>query len=111
MARDSADLASDYQFWLQKLSVWEQASSKETQQDTCLHLSRFQEFLKQMYETLKEMASILWHRGLPKQECFFELGTCVIDLTEPRQIVGRCCRQELFSYLLRLPGQKALYIN
>ncbi|XP_027265462.1 Fanconi anemia group C protein isoform X2 [Cricetulus griseus] len=57
MARDSADLASDYQFWLQKLSVWEQASSKETQQDTCLHLSRFQEFLKQMYETLKEMDS------------------------------------------------------
>ncbi|CAH6795760.1 Fancc [Phodopus roborovskii] len=55
MARDSAELASDYQFWLQKLSVWEQASCKETQQDTCLHLFRFQEFLKQMYETLKEM--------------------------------------------------------
>ncbi|XP_040612066.1 Fanconi anemia group C protein isoform X2 [Mesocricetus auratus] len=57
MARDSADLASDYQFWLQKLSVWEQSSTKETQQDTCLHLSRFQEFLKQMYEFLKEMDS------------------------------------------------------
>ncbi|KAM7323077.1 hypothetical protein ACRRTK_018582 [Alexandromys fortis] len=55
MAPDAADLAPDYQFWLQKLSVWEQASSKETQQDTCLHLSRFQEFLKQMYEILKEM--------------------------------------------------------
>ncbi|KAL1785030.1 Fanconi anemia group C protein isoform X1 [Sigmodon hispidus] len=57
MAQGSAHLASDYQFWLQKLSVWEQASSKETQQDTCLHLSRFQEFLKQMYEILKEMDS------------------------------------------------------
>ncbi|KAK7812045.1 hypothetical protein U0070_018605 [Myodes glareolus] len=55
MTPDAADLASDCQFWLQKLSVWEQASSKETQQDTCLHLSRFQEFLKQMYEILKEM--------------------------------------------------------
>lgn len=59
MAPDAADLAPDYQFWLQKLSVWEQASSKETQQDTCFHLSRFQEFLKQMYEILKEMVSIL----------------------------------------------------
>ncbi|XP_076429656.1 Fanconi anemia group C protein isoform X4 [Peromyscus maniculatus bairdii] len=57
MAQDSADLAADYQFWLQKLSAWEQASSKETQQDTCLHLSRFQEFLKQIYEILKEMDS------------------------------------------------------
>ncbi|XP_051007101.1 Fanconi anemia group C protein [Acomys russatus] len=57
MAQDSADLASDYQFWLQKLSVWEQASSKETQQDTCLHLPQFQEFLRRMYEILKEMDS------------------------------------------------------
>lgn len=57
MAQQPADLASDYQFWLQKLSTWEQASSKETQQDTCLHLSRFQEFLRQMYEILKEMDS------------------------------------------------------
>nr|XP_021498918.1 Fanconi anemia group C protein homolog [Meriones unguiculatus] len=57
MAQDSEDLVSDYQFWLQKLSVWEQASSKETQQDTCLYLSRFQEFLRRMYEILKEMDS------------------------------------------------------
>uniref|UniRef100_A0A8C6H656 Fanconi anemia group C protein homolog n=1 Tax=Mus spicilegus TaxID=10103 RepID=A0A8C6H656_MUSSI len=57
MAQESADLASDYQFWLQKLSAWEQASSKETQKDTCLHLSGFQEFLRQMYEILKEMDS------------------------------------------------------
>lgn len=57
MAQEPADLASDYQFWLQKLSAWEQASSKETQRDTCLHLSRFQEFLRQMYELLKEMDS------------------------------------------------------
>lgn len=66
MTPDAADLASDCQFWLQKLSVWEQASSKETQQDTCLHLSRFQEFLKQMYEILKEMDSRAILERFPK---------------------------------------------
>ncbi|XP_069889805.1 Fanconi anemia group C protein isoform X2 [Dipodomys merriami] len=55
MAQDSV-LASECQFWLKKLSMWEQASSTlETQQDTCFHLSQFQEFLKQMYDSLKEM--------------------------------------------------------
>jgi len=57
MAQDSVGFSSDYQFWLQKLSVWDQASTLETQQDTCLHLPRFQEFLRQMYEVLKEMDS------------------------------------------------------
>ncbi|KAF5912644.1 hypothetical protein HPG69_007633 [Diceros bicornis minor] len=42
---------------MQKLSVWDQASTLETQQDTCLHLPQFQEFLRQMYEALKEMDS------------------------------------------------------
>uniref|UniRef100_A0A8D2B136 Fanconi anemia group C protein homolog n=1 Tax=Sciurus vulgaris TaxID=55149 RepID=A0A8D2B136_SCIVU len=55
MAQESGDLVSDCQFWLQKLSGWDQASTLETQQDTCLHLPRFQEFLRQMYEALKEM--------------------------------------------------------
>ncbi|XP_032122255.1 Fanconi anemia group C protein [Sapajus apella] len=57
MAQDSVDLSCDYQFWLQKLSVWDQASTLETQQDTCLHLAQFQEFLRKMYEALKEMDS------------------------------------------------------
>ncbi|KAB0351785.1 hypothetical protein FD754_016642 [Muntiacus muntjak] len=57
MAEDSAGLPSDYEFWMQKLSVWTQASTLETQRDICLHLPRFQEFLRQMYETLKEMDS------------------------------------------------------
>ncbi|XP_043783096.1 Fanconi anemia group C protein isoform X1 [Cervus elaphus] len=57
MAEDSAGLPSDYQFWMQKLSVWTQASTLETQRDICLHLPQFQEFLRQMYETLKEMDS------------------------------------------------------
>ncbi|XP_008056390.2 Fanconi anemia group C protein [Carlito syrichta] len=55
MAQDSVHLSSDYQFWLQKLSVWDQASTLEAQQDTCLHLPQFQEFLRKMYEALKEM--------------------------------------------------------
>uniref|UniRef100_A0A673TFM0 Fanconi anemia group C protein homolog n=1 Tax=Suricata suricatta TaxID=37032 RepID=A0A673TFM0_SURSU len=57
MAQDSGGFSSDYQFWMQKLSFWHQASTLETQQDTCLHLPRFQEFLRQMYEVLKEMDS------------------------------------------------------
>ncbi|GAB5579762.1 Fanconi anemia group C protein isoform X1 [Prionailurus iriomotensis] len=55
MAEDSVGFSSDYQFWMQKLSLWDQASTLETQKDTCLHLPRFQEFLRQMYEVLKEM--------------------------------------------------------
>lgn len=57
MAEDSAGLPSNYQFWMQKLSVWTQASTLETQRDICLHLPQFQEFLRRMYETLKEMDS------------------------------------------------------
>ncbi|XP_024107662.2 Fanconi anemia group C protein isoform X1 [Pongo abelii] len=57
MAQDSVDLSCDYQFWMQKLSIWDQASTLETQQDTCLHLAQFQEFLRKMYEALKEMDS------------------------------------------------------
>nr|XP_012603645.1 Fanconi anemia group C protein isoform X3 [Microcebus murinus] len=55
MAQDSVDLSSDYQFWMGKLSVWDQASTLESQQDTCLHLPQFQEFLRKLYGALKEM--------------------------------------------------------
>ncbi|XP_032492335.1 Fanconi anemia group C protein isoform X1 [Phocoena sinus] len=57
MAQDSVGLPSDFQFWMHKLSVWDRASTLETQQDTCLHLPQFQEFLRQLYEALKEMDS------------------------------------------------------
>ncbi|XP_011831399.1 PREDICTED: Fanconi anemia group C protein [Mandrillus leucophaeus] len=57
MAQESVDLSCDYQFWMQKLSVWDQASTLGTQQDTCVHLAQFQEFLRKMYEALKEMDS------------------------------------------------------
>ncbi|KFO28474.1 Fanconi anemia group C protein [Fukomys damarensis] len=55
MAQDFIGLASDCQYWLQKLSAWYQASTLETQKDICLHLPQFQEFLRQMYEALQEM--------------------------------------------------------
>ncbi|XP_054444064.1 Fanconi anemia group C protein [Pteronotus mesoamericanus] len=57
MAQDSVGLPSDYQFWIWKLSVWAQASSLETQQDICRHIRQFQEFLRQIYEALKDMDS------------------------------------------------------
>ncbi|KAM5331694.1 Fanconi anemia group C protein isoform 3-T4 [Glossophaga mutica] len=57
MAQDSAGLSSDCQFWIWKLSVWGQASTLETQQDICRHIHQFQEFLRQIYEALKEMDS------------------------------------------------------
>ncbi|KAM5227758.1 Fanconi anemia group C protein [Ctenodactylus gundi] len=57
MAQESTGFACDCQFWLQKLSEWNQSSSLETQQDTCRHLPHFQEFLRQVYEALKEMDS------------------------------------------------------
>ncbi|XP_075405908.1 Fanconi anemia group C protein isoform X2 [Tenrec ecaudatus] len=57
MAHKSANLFSEYEFWMQKLSVWDQASTLKTQQDACVHLSQFQEFLRRMHEALKEMDS------------------------------------------------------
>ncbi|XP_003407413.1 Fanconi anemia group C protein [Loxodonta africana] len=57
MAQDSVDLSSEYQFWMRKLSLWDQASTMETQEDTCVHLPQFQKFLRRMYEALKEMDS------------------------------------------------------
>ncbi|XP_058513344.1 Fanconi anemia group C protein [Ochotona princeps] len=65
MAQHSGSLASDYQFWMQKLSEWDQASTWETQQEICLHLSRFQEFLRKMYEALAEMDSNTVMTGFP----------------------------------------------
>ncbi|XP_004643854.1 Fanconi anemia group C protein [Octodon degus] len=57
MAQDFIGLASDCEYWLQKLSALDQASTLETQKDTCQHLPQFQEFLRQMYEALKQMDS------------------------------------------------------
>ncbi|XP_055983683.1 Fanconi anemia group C protein [Sorex fumeus] len=57
MAQISADLSSDCQFWIKKLSQWAQASTLETRQDLCLHLPQFQGFLRQLYEALKAMDS------------------------------------------------------
>ncbi|XP_075825500.1 Fanconi anemia group C protein isoform X4 [Microtus pennsylvanicus] len=110
MAPDAADLAPDYQFWLQKLSIWEQASSKETQQDTCLHLSRFQEFLKQMYEILKEMDSRAILERFPKigqllaKTCWNPL-ILAYDESQKFLIWCLCC---LMNKEPRTPGESEL---
>ncbi|XP_049999389.1 Fanconi anemia group C protein isoform X1 [Alexandromys fortis] len=110
MAPDAADLAPDYQFWLQKFSVWEQASSKETQQDTCLHLSRFQEFLKQMYEILKEMDSRAILERFPKigqllaKTCWNPL-ILAYDESQKFLIWCLCC---LMNKEPRTPGESEL---
>ncbi|XP_054982743.1 Fanconi anemia group C protein [Sorex araneus] len=57
MAQISVDLSSEYQFWIKKLSQWDQASTLKIQQDLCLHLPQFQGFLRQLYEALKVMDS------------------------------------------------------
>ncbi|XP_049628193.1 Fanconi anemia group C protein [Suncus etruscus] len=56
MAQNSG-LSSDCQFWIKKLTLWDQASTSETWQDICLHLPQFQDFLRQMYDALKMMDS------------------------------------------------------
>ncbi|XP_038188337.1 Fanconi anemia group C protein [Arvicola amphibius] len=110
MAPDAADLAPDYQFWLQKLSIWEKASSKETQQDTCLHLSRFQEFLKQMYEILKEMDSRAILERFPKigqllaKTCWNPL-ILAYDESQKFLIWCLCC---LMNKEPRTPGESEL---
>ncbi|XP_041501059.1 Fanconi anemia group C protein homolog [Microtus oregoni] len=110
MAPDAAGLAPDYQFWLQKLSIWEQASSKETQQDTCLHLSRFQEFLKQMYEILKEMDSRAILERFPKigqllaKTCWNPL-ILAYDESQKFLIWCLCC---LMNKEPRTPGESEL---
>ncbi|XP_072927430.1 Fanconi anemia group C protein isoform X1 [Hemitrygon akajei] len=44
-----------FEYWLNKAVEWGQASTLESQQDTCLHLPKLQEFLKQIYEAIQHM--------------------------------------------------------
>lgn len=38
----------EMQIWLEKAVVWGQADSPDAQKDTCLHLSRLRDFLRQL---------------------------------------------------------------
>ncbi|XP_044878397.1 Fanconi anemia group C protein isoform X1 [Mauremys mutica] len=46
-----------FQYWLDKAVEWGQTTTLESQQDVCLQLPKLQEFLQQIYESLKHMNS------------------------------------------------------
>ncbi|XP_053887525.1 Fanconi anemia group C protein isoform X2 [Malaclemys terrapin pileata] len=57
MAQDNAVPKLSFQYWLDKAVEWGQTTTLESQQDVCLHLPKLQEFLQQIYESLKHMNS------------------------------------------------------
>ncbi|XP_053910712.1 Fanconi anemia group C protein [Cuculus canorus] len=58
MARNSKVPELNFDYWLDKAIKWGQATTLESQKDVCFHLPQLQEFLHQIYETLKCMDSI-----------------------------------------------------
>ncbi|NWR36964.1 FANCC protein, partial [Tachuris rubrigastra] len=58
MAQDSTVPKLNFDYWLNKAIEWGQATTLESQKDVCLHLPQLQEFLQQLYETLKDEGSI-----------------------------------------------------
>ncbi|XP_065511639.1 Fanconi anemia group C protein isoform X2 [Caloenas nicobarica] len=58
MAQDTTVPKLNFEYWLDKAIEWGQATTLESQKDVCLHLPQLQEFLHQVYETLKHMDSI-----------------------------------------------------
>ncbi|NWT05105.1 FANCC protein, partial [Mionectes macconnelli] len=58
MAQDTTVPKLNFEYWLDKAIEWGQATTLESQKDVCLHLPQLQEFLHQLYETLKDVGSI-----------------------------------------------------
>lgn len=59
MAQDTTVPKLNFEYWLNKAVEWGQTTTLQSQQDVCLHLPKLQEFLQQIYETLKHMVSNL----------------------------------------------------
>ncbi|NWW70692.1 FANCC protein, partial [Climacteris rufus] len=57
MAQDSTVPKLNFEYWLDKAVEWGQTTVLESQKDVCLHLPQLQEFLHQLYETLKHLGS------------------------------------------------------
>ncbi|KAM9137939.1 Fanconi anemia group C protein isoform 1-T2 [Pangshura tecta] len=57
MAQHTAVPKLSFQYWLDKAVEWGQTTTLESQQDVCLQLPKLQEFLQQIYESLKHMNS------------------------------------------------------
>ncbi|NXA37165.1 FANCC protein, partial [Eudromia elegans] len=65
MAQDTTVSKLDFKYWLDKATEWGQATTLESQEDVCRHLPRLQEFLQQIYETLKHMNSVVAIQQFP----------------------------------------------
>ncbi|NXE88039.1 FANCC protein, partial [Menura novaehollandiae] len=65
MAQDTTVPKLNFQYWLDKAIEWGQATALESQKDVCLHLPQLQEFLHQLYETLKHLGSIVAIQQFP----------------------------------------------
>ncbi|NXD28566.1 FANCC protein, partial [Spelaeornis formosus] len=57
MAQDTTGLKLNFEYWLDKAIEWGQATTLESQKDVCLHLPQLQEFLHQLYGTVKHLGS------------------------------------------------------
>ncbi|NXE59039.1 FANCC protein, partial [Calcarius ornatus] len=55
MAQDATVPKLNFKYWLDKAFEWGQATTLELQKDVCLHLPQLQEFLHQLYETIKHL--------------------------------------------------------
>uniref|UniRef100_A0A8C8SF04 Fanconi anemia group C protein homolog n=1 Tax=Pelusios castaneus TaxID=367368 RepID=A0A8C8SF04_9SAUR len=65
MAQDTAVPKLSFEYWLDKAVQWGQTTTLESQQDVCLHLPKLQEFLQQIYESLKQMNSTIAIQRFP----------------------------------------------
>ncbi|XP_074787952.1 Fanconi anemia group C protein isoform X3 [Athene noctua] len=65
MAQHTTVTKLNFEYWLDKAIEWGQATTLESQKDMCLHLPQLQEFLHQIYETLKHMDSVLAIQQFP----------------------------------------------
>ncbi|NXK09318.1 FANCC protein, partial [Herpetotheres cachinnans] len=65
MAQDTTVPKLNFEYWLDKAIKWGQATTLESQKDVCFHLPQLQEFLHQVYETLKHMDSVLAIQQFP----------------------------------------------
>ncbi|KGL76319.1 Fanconi anemia group C protein, partial [Tinamus guttatus] len=65
MAQDTTVSKLDFKYWLDKATEWGQATTLESQKDVCRHLPQLQEFLQQIYETLKHMNSVVAIQQFP----------------------------------------------
>ncbi|NXA56557.1 FANCC protein, partial [Nothocercus julius] len=65
MAQDTTVSKLDFKYWLDKATEWGQATTLESQKDVCRHLPQLQEFLQQIYATLKHMNSVVAIQQFP----------------------------------------------